>query len=96
MRFSLLPGGNLGARVTLQSQSTVGEHDIQLFAGVPCALNIALNAFALTDNKASGIVVLSKDGPYVLRRDHGMTVSGLITTVVSGARILLDRYVNVI
>ena len=77
----LLPGGNLEARVGLQCQCTVGEHDIQLFAGVPCALNVALNSFALVENKSPSIVVLTKDGPYVLRRDHGMTVADVVTII---------------
>lgn len=37
----LLPGGHLDARVSLQSQMTIGDYDVQLFAGVSCALMMA-------------------------------------------------------
>ena len=77
----LLPGGNLDARVSLQSQMTAGDYDVQLFAGVSCALNIPLNSFSVLDAKSAEIVVLTKCGPYVVRRDHGMTVQDVITVV---------------
>ena len=77
----LLPGGDLDARVALQAQMNVGDFDIQLFAGVPCALDIPLNAFSVISAKALEIAVLTKEGPFVLRRDHGMTVQDVVTLI---------------
>ena len=41
----LMPGTDLNARVTLQPQMIVGDHDIDLFSGVPCVLNVDTKAF---------------------------------------------------
>eukprot|EP00435_Cladocopium_sp_Y103_P002187 s2876_g1.t1 len=79
--LSLLPAGDLDARVSLQRQMTVGEHDIQLFSSVPCALQISTNAFSVTHNQDEMIVVLTREGTFVIRRDHGMTVEDVITIV---------------
>eukprot|EP00435_Cladocopium_sp_Y103_P060985 s320_g22.t1 len=79
--MSLLPAGDLNARVALQKQMVVGEHDIQLFASVPCALHVPSNAFSTGQNQSDLIVVLTRKGPYVIRRDHGMTIQDVITIV---------------
>jgi len=79
--INMLPGGDLDARVTLQAQMNVGDYDIQLFTGVPCALDIPLNAFSVIAAKALEIAVLTSDGPYVVRRDHGMTVQDVVTLI---------------
>ena len=77
----LLPGGDLNARVMLQPQMTVGDNDVCLFASVPSALDVPLKAFSSLEDKAPEIVVLTKWGVYVVRRDHGMTVADVITVV---------------
>ena len=77
----LLPGDDLNSRVLLQPQMIVGDNDIHLFASVPSALDIHLKAFSSLESKAQEIVVLTKWGAYVVRRDHGMTVADVITVV---------------
>ena len=76
-----LPGGDLDARISLFAQLHVGSHDIQLFAGVPSSLNIPSKAFSIAEANSSCIIVLTKTGPHVVRRDHGMTIQD-VTVIV--------------
>lgn len=66
---------------SLQQRLEVTDHEIQLFSDVPTALNVNWNAFSVTQNKVQCIIVLTRQGPFVLRRDHGMTIED-VTTVI--------------
>ena len=77
----LMPGGKIESKIALHPQMTVTNESIRLYAYVPSALNISSDAFASTSHDAELIVVLTIHGPYVLRRDHGMTVQDVITIV---------------
>eukprot|EP00435_Cladocopium_sp_Y103_P014540 s2444_g3.t1 len=92
----LLPAGNLEARVTLQKQMLVGEHDIQVFSSVPSALQISTEAFSVVCNQNEMIVVLTRCGPFVIRRDHGMTVEDVITMVDHAFSIRCTHLVGIL
>ena len=76
-----LPGGDLEARIRLLPQLHVDNHEIQLFTGVPTSLNIPSNAFSTAEANSPCIIVLTKAGPHVVRRDHGMTIQD-VTLIV--------------
>ena len=79
--ISLIPGGNMDARVTVPLRYVVRDGDVQLFSDVPTALRIRLDAFQTSENQASCIVVLCASGTYVLRRESGMLVSDALLTM---------------
>ena len=78
---SLIPGGNMDARVSLPLRYTIREADVQLFSEVPTALRIKLDAFQTHENQASCIVVLSAKGTFILRRESGMLISDVLLTM---------------
>ena len=78
---SLIPGGNMDARVTIPLRYAIREADVQLLSDVPTALRIKLDAFQTRENQASCIVVLSAKGTFILRRESGMLVSDVLLTM---------------
>ena len=77
----LMPGGNLEARITMQPRMEINDYDVQLFSNVPVALNVDSNDFATSHCQAGHIIILTKQGPHVLRRDHGMTIHDVVTII---------------
>ena len=78
---SLLPGGGVNTRVSLPLRYDVKDFDINLFAEVPTALRIQTAAFQTDETQSSCVVVLSAKGLFVLKRDQGMVVSDILTTL---------------
>ena len=77
----LLPAGLMEARITLPADFEANDQEVTLFASVPSILGVSPDFFALGSHHAPCIAVLTGQGIYVLRRDHGMTVGDVITII---------------
>ena len=59
------------------------------------ALNVTSNAFSVTQNKAQCIIVLTRQGPFVRRRDHGMTIEDVKTVIDHNREIQCTHLVGI-
>lgn len=77
----LLPGGNMETRVSLPLRFETSDADIKLYAEVPSALRIPTSAFSSSENGSICVIALTAKGTFMLRREQGMVVSDVLTTL---------------